>query len=206
VVAPPLSDDELRDFVPHITYEVTWLVGITQVLQGQPPADQVVRNALIEAALAHLRALDDFLRTPANKPPLTCNNCGHQVVQPTDDVTAQHYLSSWEPTPVLNWKLREAVNAQLQHLALRREAGVSWDLGRLTIGGCEAVVAFVDALRAVDAVRAAWFDAAHQAAVSGTAQRTMVFSMEATTTSPSGPVTVTRSEPPRRPPFNPRGR
>jgi hypothetical protein len=165
-MVPPTSDDLRKHAERHVTYEVTALANQVQRLKAT--RDDVLARALLEASLAHLRVLDDFFRFEAPRPPVTCQECGHEVFPAADDITAQHYLPSWdrrgERNRVLTAKVRDRLNAQLPHLALRREDGHRWDIGPMAVRACDAVVAFVDQLRATDPERAAWFGDAYRRA------------------------------------------
>lgn len=74
-------------------------------ISSMPGADDVVRNALLEACLIHLRLLDDFL---GGRPK-------------GDDVSAQHWLPTWRPRRFLSRQQTVDINAQLAHLAARRQ-------------------------------------------------------------------------------------
>lgn len=136
----------------QIAYEVRTLFGqvVELLLRDREPWDPVYL-ALVEAPLVHLRALDDFLGMRAKK-------------ARKDDVVAEHYLPggiSWKPTTFLDDDTRGAINAQLQHLAGRRETGYSWDFPMMCIAFIDGFLDFTEALGASDqgggVNRAKWF-------------------------------------------------
>jgi len=206
-MAAPPTVDRLRTYaMEHVAYEVAALVDQVQRLAAV--RDDVLANALLESSLTHIRVLDDFFRYEAERLPPACMDCGYQSPNPTnDDVTARHYLATWDVTDpehrVLTSGLRKRLNAQLPHLALRRTGNEPWSIGPLAIRTCKIVLAFVGQLRAADADRAAWFDKATLRAVELTRPGpalTAVNTLVASTTSFSSAPTVSRflPQPPTR--------
>jgi hypothetical protein len=106
---PPWQPSEraLRSFARvHLSYEVTVLHAQLEALTfaDGPRLHDVTDLACFEAALVHLRLLDDFFRA-----------------QPSgDDVVATHFLPSWKPRGFLTEPQRDRINAQVAHLTGRR--------------------------------------------------------------------------------------
>jgi len=184
-----LASADLETFAKEtVTYEVTTMVAEVDHpnLHG---SDRVLAFALLEAVLVHVRLLDDFHgQTSAKAHP--------------DDFTAEHYLPTWTPRRTLSQSDREAINAQLAHMSIKRVSGYGWRVEALVADTCRMFVSFVDTLRASDPRRAAWFDTAHQAAKAMVAKHTAVvramapMSLPKTTTSATTAVTTTHSQPP----------
>lgn len=141
----------LSEMAEHLTYEGFMLSGTTQLIeQGFPPSDrveptvrEVVRNALLESLLVHIRVLDDFLSMEAPARP--------------DDVVAVDFLPSWEPRRCLTAEERTYVNKRVMHLTAVRGAGPApWELDK----GREVMRHFREFLRALEAsdpAKAQWF-------------------------------------------------
>ena|SRR5947209_8652432 len=120
-------------------------------LERLPPPGIVdaIGDALLEAALVHLRLLDDFL------------GAGRQSQAPKpgdlDDVFARHWLPSWKPRGFLTPTQRSRINAQLAHLSARRRWRHGWDVPRMATQPCRLLLRFLDELEATDARRARAF-------------------------------------------------
>ena len=120
---PVHTDERLKEVArEHLRYELLMLVEQVELWerwQGPPDAQY---DALIEASLVHLRVVNDFL----------CK-------QPTkDDIAAVHYAPRWhrEHHEVLSHEERDSLNAQLFHLAARREERWGAQLRRLVGRAC----------------------------------------------------------------------
>jgi hypothetical protein len=160
---------ELKDLrsiaVEHISYEVTTLIDEVRAVRNlslaglaHTPDGTVLRRALLEGSLVHLRLLDDFFRFEANPSP-------PKKGKPKDDVTAQHYWAEWPPKALLEKAERDGINAQLAHLAARRRGQYPWHLGELVIRTSSRLCIFVDGLRLAHPDRADWFDVPYQRAL-----------------------------------------
>lgn len=146
--AHDITEHELEGIArDQYSYEVRTLVEQVVALAelGSGPHDPVYL-ALVEAPLVHLRLLDDFFgkRIPGPDEP--------------DDIVAQHYVDAWAPSHFLKWKVRNTINAQLQHLARRRRVGAKWQLGALCRSMAERHCDFVDLLAVHERHRLGWFD------------------------------------------------
>ena len=137
-----MGDVDLEQFARvQIAYEVRTMFGqVVELLQRPRERWDPVYLALVEAPLVHLRALDDFLGLPA----AVVKKRGH------DDVVDQHYLPEWEPQPFLDDDVRKAINAQLQHLAERRETGFDWYFETMCTQFIDAFTEFIDDLATAD--------------------------------------------------------
>jgi hypothetical protein len=152
-VVLPHDKQDLDLFVRrYVPYEVTQLVGTAAVLYDpravSAPLDdgKVIRNALLEAFLIHLRSLDDFLgKTEDGRNPR--------------DVLAIDLLDTWVPRNFLDEDVRDSVNAQLAHLSIKRVPGPEhpWHVIKLAVDAIEALDVFVNELRnAGDVQLAEW--------------------------------------------------
>ena len=101
------TERQLRRYARvHLAYEVKVLHGQIAwlALVGGPRLTDLHDLSYFEAALVHLRLLDDFfLATPRG-----------------DDVVASHYLPTWRPRGFLREPERRRINGQVAHLAGRR--------------------------------------------------------------------------------------
>jgi hypothetical protein len=112
----------LLGVAPDVFYEFWMLQAVVGVVYAAPGAaahlettaanDEgsaigIVRNALIESALVHLRNLDDFLGMTSRE-------------RRNDDVLAIDFTSDWEPSRILDPLSRQAINKHLQHLTYER--------------------------------------------------------------------------------------
>lgn len=106
---PPWTPDEpaLERYArTHVAYEARTLRGQIEAAGRLGGRLRDARElALMEAALVHLRLLDDFVGSP----PVG------------DDVSATHYLSTWKLQQFLEADERDRINAQVAHLAARRQ-------------------------------------------------------------------------------------
>jgi hypothetical protein len=132
-------------------YEITTLAQQASVLlqrqsEGQPHTTET--NALIEAALIHLRLLDDFLGSERQTQPAGTN--------PPDDVFARHWLPTWEPSGFLSAEERSGIHAQVAHLSSRRSAP-GWTIGEMTQRCLNRFGEFLDQLRTESPTRASSF-------------------------------------------------
>lgn len=145
----PEDDRRMQLMAEHVAYEAFMLARTTQLLEAgtTPPvgAEQavVIRNALLESALLHLRVLDDFLclksRTRA------------------DDVVAMDFLPSWTPQTGLSEGERQYVNKRVMHLTTTRGEGPApWELARFR-EVFQTFVALLHQLELAAPERAAWF-------------------------------------------------
>jgi hypothetical protein len=135
----------------HVAYEAFMLAGTTQLIEKnfpppsrvKAPMRDVVRNALLESSLIHIRVLDDFLSryAPAR----------------TDDVVAGDFLSSWEPRTCLTQDERDYLNKRLMHLTtVRAEGPAPWQLGKAR-ELMNNFREFLQALEAHDPAKTEWF-------------------------------------------------
>lgn len=132
------KDNDLDDFALHVEYEVEMLVGQVELLvdfygPGGPagsftsPQDE----AILDAALVHLRLLDEFLGSKGR----------------ATDVKAKYWVPGW---PARNWldrSVRDRINWQLVHLSTLREVGHGWDLCEYARACCEELVRFFDEVK-----------------------------------------------------------
>jgi hypothetical protein len=182
---PQLSSADLERFAKEaVTYEVTTMV----VEAGHPTlhgSDPILRIALLEAVLVHVRLLDDFHgQSGANYP---------------NDITADDYLPTWSPKRTLSQPARQAINAQLAHVSIHRITGYTWPVETLVADTCRTFVSFVDQLQASDPARAVWFAAAYQVAKQQVGKHAAMLatpgmSVPMSTTSPSSATTVTLAQ------------
>ena len=112
----------------HLYYEIRMLVcqaAFIRTYHAEQDLDlttDIFGNWALEAWLLHARTLDDFLGMPT----------------PTyDDVVAQHWLPNWTPRRFLDDEERRRLNAQIAHLAGRREPFYRWDPRALTERACD---------------------------------------------------------------------
>src|SRR5262245_54313823 len=112
-MAPPEKTAELLDeMIEHVHYEGSqlalfghngngWLSGVAGV---DPRLTWLATQAMLEAALVHLRNLVEFLYT------------GPQG----DRVGAADYVSGWEPAGQAPWKDYGQIQARMAHIGLDR--------------------------------------------------------------------------------------
>ena len=141
----------MTEMAEHVAYEGFMLSGTTQLIeQDFPPSDRVkptvrvvIRNALLESLLVHIRVLDDFLGMEAPAQP--------------DDVVAVGFLPSWEPRRCLTPDERAYVNKRVMHLTTVRGAGPApWQLDKAR-EVMRHFREFLQALHASDPAKAKWF-------------------------------------------------
>lgn len=137
------SGRTLQQMTEHVAYEIDMLQEAAAVLAaGTFENNRVVKNALLESVLVHLRSIDDFLQLKAAR---------------DDDVIALDYLPSWNPRPALSEKDRADVNKRVQHLTTRRLRGKrQWALA-LVAQALEVCVEFLQQLERDQPLRAASF-------------------------------------------------
>lgn len=116
-----------------LTYEVNMLFGqVACISMRERSPDIPEYMALVEAALVHLRLLDDFLGQPPT---------GQH-----DDVHAQQFAPTWQPKRFIDPDERQRINAQVQHLAWRRTSGADWDFSTLCLAFAERFLEFLNVL------------------------------------------------------------
>jgi hypothetical protein len=127
-----MDDANLEGMCEHVVYEAEMLRKTTELLNDETflavdatghlraekiDRDVTLHNAVFEASLVHLRALDDFLGKPHGGYP--------------DDVFATNYLSSWSNIKVLSRAERDYVNKRTAHITtLRLEGTPGWPTRR----------------------------------------------------------------------------
>lgn len=128
----------------QLAYEVNMLFGqVACISMWERSPDDPEYMALVEAALVHLRLLDDFLGKPPN--------------QQHDDVHAQQFAPTWKPKRFIDPDERKRINAQVQHLAWRRTSGADWDFSALCLGFAEGLSEFLSVLDHTVPERSDWF-------------------------------------------------
>jgi hypothetical protein len=153
--------DALAD--SHVRYEVAMVVAqagewCRRYPHGMPPLDglrdPVADDALLEAALVHLRLLDDFLDSRGQHP------C---------DVRASYWIprSSWRPKKWLPAGVRRRINWQVAHLSLCRDEWFDWKIGLYAYRFCVEFEAFLRAVEVHRPDRLAAFDVARRCACEG---------------------------------------
>jgi hypothetical protein len=147
----PGESRPLKDMAEHVAYQAFMLAGTTQLIEKDfPPPSRVkegvrdvVRNALLESSLVHVRVLDDFLSMYAPGRP--------------DDVVAIDFLTLWKPRTCLTRDERDYVNKRLMHLrTVRGEGPAPWQLEKAR----ELMNNFREFLQALDThdpAKAEWF-------------------------------------------------
>jgi hypothetical protein len=196
-VSRSFSDAELKLFAQeHIAYEFEALADAVTLMKTA--TDDRVRRSMLETSLGHVRVLDDFFRRPVVRAQQLCPTCKSPLPDNTkDDVMAQHYLSDWEPKSILTGKVRDLLNGQMPHLAMRRGHGVEWEVGPLAVKAGDLVTSLVDDLSTVNEDRAAWFDAAskHAARLVQEPARLGILTMPKQDTSSTSTLTMTMNRP-----------
>jgi hypothetical protein len=121
---PPLEAALLRDYAArHIAYELRTLAqqarefGARRAGANLMTLRDAVEDALLEAALIHLRLLNEFL---GRRPRLA-------------DVAAEHYVPSWQRHEFLTKGDRVSIDRQLVHLSSLRAERMPHHLARLTV-------------------------------------------------------------------------
>ena len=135
MLAQPYSDRELRDIAEgYLRQEVLALCGQVRELRHWVAESGVLapaHRALLEASLAHLLVLDDFLGTTP------------EIAR--GDVGAHHYLPGRGLTPVLSRQERQELEAQLQ-LGRPRRPLLEWDHLSIAARVCESFAGFAQSL------------------------------------------------------------
>jgi hypothetical protein len=138
-----VTPEQLDRRADHVAFEVWALVEqiIVYIERHGPrfPSGSSTfpdEQALLEAALVHLRLLDEFLGCTGRN---------------ADDVKACDW-PGWSPNGFLGAQ-RKAINAHVAHLSRRRRATQEWDLPTLGKAACVRLVEFFDVIPA-DRVRA----------------------------------------------------
>jgi hypothetical protein len=151
------TENDLKEYAEGpIGYEMEMVVLQLRTLAAAgaaPHADVVVKNALLEACLVHIRLLDDFLGSPVQAEPAGQND--------RDDVFAGHWLPGWTPQRFLTHLQISDINAQLAHLAARRQHwNFGWPLSALASACATKFEEFCAALEAANPDRAQAFEKA----------------------------------------------
>jgi hypothetical protein len=113
---PDIDDTQLERLAKGIAYDVYQMQGCTRLLKDRAargalrriPGDDrlAVESALLESALIHLRALDEFL--------------GRAEVRYKDDVRAVHFDPNWQPQGLLTHDQRQLIDKRLAHITIER--------------------------------------------------------------------------------------
>lgn len=146
------SEDELDEYARGpVTYEMEMVIEQLRALNGTPGRwPNPVSNALIEAFLVHIRLLDDFVGNPRQSE--------QERKGDLDDVFARHWLPTWQPSRFLTGEQIRNINAQLSHLAARRQHWrFPWDLDELALACAMKLEEFCTALESSDPRRAKAF-------------------------------------------------
>lgn len=139
--------------IDSVGYELRMMGAMARPLTDGQPGSELVRNALLEAYLTHVRCLHEFLsfKPPRSRHPHT--------------VRAVHYFDAAPgPFPCLDEGVYESICQKLSHVTCARVPGHDWsgpdgDIGHLAVRVFEAFDAFLDALDAVGrADRRRWFE------------------------------------------------
>jgi hypothetical protein len=123
-----LTDNEMRQMIPHVEYEVIMLLGAAEELDERDRDDvmrleiddprRMARTAFLEVFLFHARALDEFLGKKRGR---------------SDDLWAGDYVETWAERSVvpmyrdddhsvgpLHSAVRTRINKQLAHVTTKR--------------------------------------------------------------------------------------
>jgi hypothetical protein len=120
----------------------SWLGGATHA--GGTETQRLIGNALLESALIHLRALDDFFYREPNK-------------DTKDDVFAVDYAGGWTLIPLLTKDERADINKRLAHITTRRTREPrKWELSSMSKAR-DVYDRFREDLTTTWPVRARWF-------------------------------------------------
>jgi hypothetical protein len=148
----PSDENRIAEMAEHVSYEAFMLSGTLQLIdQDFPPAEKVhetvrtvVRNALFESSLMHVRVLEDFLTLAAPSQP--------------DDVIATDFLPSWDRRRCLSTAERSYVNKRIMHLTtVRGEGPAPWQLEK-SREVFRRFRLFLETLRSTDPQKVDWFD------------------------------------------------
>ena len=155
------APDVLKEMVQHVCYEFDRLHACTRLAvqlyeqQGRLPAVQIlIREAMLEAALLHLRNATDFLVPPTSFQ--------------SDHLLARDYFDGdWSAEPVallgatidIHLSERAELNKRPLHLTVRLRDDLDWvhHLKRVPLV-LVAFDSFIEDLRRPHPERAAWFD------------------------------------------------
>lgn len=137
----PLTPQTLLSCVAHVDYEVAMLLGLLelQVDRAPKPHDFSRPETLhylsrLEALVAHIRVLDEFL-------------CGPFGKSYEDDLFARHYVPAWTSVPVIDTQARDRANKQLAHLTTTRATKQEgWEFRTLVTKLARELLRFVDTL------------------------------------------------------------
>jgi hypothetical protein len=143
-------EGELQKAADDVNYEMRMLRECSQRLR-RPPHDPVLRNALIESYLLHLRNLFHFLGVREQR---------HERGR---DVLAEHFVVPWKrpDCPAALRGQMDRVNKRLAHLTYERlTMSDQWDVRPFTGAMAGLVGKFLFALKG----RQGWFQEAQNAA------------------------------------------
>ena len=145
---PDPSPETLDDWAEHVRYEVWALVGQLTILIDrygvsgpQGSMSNPEGEALLEAALVHLRLLDEFLD---NKP------------RHGTDLKASMWVEGWEAEAWLDAKVRKRMDQQLIHLSSQRDRGYEWDLHEYGLACCKQMLRFFGQIGDPERLDAFW--------------------------------------------------
>lgn len=105
-------------------------------------------GALLEAALVHIRLVDEFL--------------GGSISADERGVYAQHWLPGWSRRLCISSDVRKEINAQVAHLSWERVPFRQWDIRGYAYACCEELASFLDAVAADNPERSKAFDGARE--------------------------------------------
>lgn len=138
----PLTHQTLLNCVEHVDYEVGMLLGLLDLPVNRAPKPHDFSRpetlhylSRLEALVAHIRVLDEFL-------------CGPPKESRSDDLFARHYLSTWDPQrSVIGMPVRDRANKQLAHLTtVRATKQRGWAFRKLVTDLAKEFLRFVEAL------------------------------------------------------------
>lgn len=154
---PWFDDPTLQEFARvHLRYEVVHLHGTASHLEvlaagrDQLPETSEV-DAYLESFLVHARLLDDFFGMSRDVRDTPLEDSGRR-----DDVLACDYNPDWVQQRVLSSSIRRSINAQVQHLSVRRKLKRDWHFTKIDASLSKAFDSFLSLLEghSVDSVRA----------------------------------------------------
>ena len=132
------KDEILDRLADHVAFEVEMLVEQVRLLiaacgpegpQGSTGTEPETQ-ALLEAALLHVRLLDEFL-----------GNKGRDT-----DVKANYWVPGWVPRGWLEPSAREQINWRVAHLSALREVYGYWSVTEYAQACCEELDTFFKAV------------------------------------------------------------
>jgi hypothetical protein len=149
----PNTDDDLRNAVEHVEYEVRWLTRGHETFRALRHEDSDTANLAFEAALIHCRVLLDFLCPRSNVRKGDILACEYLPGGPAD---GRPYAICDKPSTVLRDDVavvRQALDGWLAHLGavrLNMRTKPQWDN---VLQGCRDMFVLF-----VDHIDAAWTD------------------------------------------------